>query len=65
MYEISEACSRKAAAIDHVVVTSRLQSISTAEVIESSGSLTTLSAELAKVLSHFRTDSNQPVEGDR
>jgi methyl-accepting chemotaxis protein len=65
MDEISEAGTRKAAAIDRVVETSRLQSISTAEVIESSGSLTELSAELAQVLSHFRTRSHSAVEGDR
>jgi methyl-accepting chemotaxis protein len=65
MDEISEAGTRKAAAIDRVVETSRLQSISTAEVIKSSGSLTELSAELAKVLSHFRTDSTPGIEGDR
>jgi methyl-accepting chemotaxis protein len=65
MDEISEAGTRKAAAIDRVVETSRLQSISTAEVIESSGSLTELSAELAQVLSHFRTHSSPAVEEDR
>jgi hypothetical protein len=65
MDEISEAGTRKAAAIDRVVETSRLQSVSTAEVIESSGSLVTLSAELAQVLSHFRTGSNPGIEGDR
>ncbi len=65
MDEISEAGTRKAAAIDRVVETSRLQSVSTAEVIESSGLLTKLSAELAQVLSHFRTDSKPGAEGDR
>jgi methyl-accepting chemotaxis protein len=65
MDEISEAGTRKAGAIDRVVETSRLQSVSTAEVIESSGSLTKLSAELGQVLSHFRTDSNPEIEADQ
>jgi len=65
MDEISEAGTRKAAAIDRVVETSRLQSVSTAEVIESSGSLTNLSAELAHVLSHFRTGAQPSVEVER
>jgi len=65
MDEISEAGSRKAAAIERVVETSRLQSVSTAEVLESSGSLTKLSAELAQVLSHFRTDSKSGIEEAR
>ena len=65
MDEISEAGTRKAAEIDRVVETSRLQSVSTAEVIESSDSLMKLSADLAQVLSHFRTHSNQGFEGDQ
>jgi len=65
MDEISEAGSRKAAAIDRVVETARLQSISTAEVVESSGSLTQLSAELSQVLSHFQTRSKPAAEGER
>jgi len=65
MDEISEADTHKAAAIDRVVETSRLQSVSTAEVIESSGSLTKLSEELAQVLSHFRTDSKPGTEEGR
>ncbi len=65
MDEITEAGTRKAAAIDRVVETSRLQSVSNAEVIETSGSLKKLSAELTQVLSHFRTHSNQGSEADR
>jgi methyl-accepting chemotaxis protein len=64
MDEISEAGTRKAAAIDRVVETARLQSISTAEVIGSSGSLTDISAELAKVLSDFHTVSNVDTAAD-
>ncbi len=65
MDEISEAGTRKAAAIDRVVETSRLQGVSTAEAIESSESLVKLSAELTRVLSHFQTEANAGDGGDR
>jgi methyl-accepting chemotaxis protein len=65
MDEVSEASAHKAAEIDRVVETSRLQSVSTAEVIESSDSLMKLSADLTQVLSHFRAHSNLGIEGDQ
>jgi methyl-accepting chemotaxis protein len=65
MDEISEADTRKAAAIERVVETARLQSVSTAEVVEASGSLTELSADLAHALAHFQTGMQPRVEVER